>query len=289
MHFGSIITAMVTPFDQDGKLSREKTEVLVEHLIRSGSDSIVVNGTTGEAPTLSDEEKITLIQWVVEIVNHRIPVIAGTGTNDTRKSVELTKKATALNVDGIMAVTPYYNKPSQRGMIEHFKRIAAATHLPVILYNIPGRSVVNLTASSVIELSRIENIAAVKEASGNLVQIASIIENTGDSFAVYSGDDSLTLPILAVGGTGVVSVASHIIGAEMKEMINAFFNGEVKKAAKYHRKLLPIMEALFIAPNPTCVKYALKWRGIDAGDVRLPLVPLAKEEKEKLTSILKSL
>lgn len=289
MHFGSIITAMVTPFDQDGKLSREKTEVLVEHLIRSGSDSIVVNGTTGEAPTLSDEEKITLIQWVVEIVNHRIPVIAGTGTNDTRKSVELTKKATALNVDGIMAVTPYYNKPSQRGMIEHFKRIAAATHLPVMLYNIPGRSVVNLTASSVIELSRIENIAAVKEASGNLVQIASIIENTGDSFAVYSGDDSLTLPILAVGGTGVVSVASHIIGAEMKEMINAFFNGEVKKAAKYHRKLLPIMEALFIAPNPTCVKYALKWRGIDAGDVRLPLVPLAKEEKEKLTSILKSL
>lgn len=288
MNFGKIITAMVTPFDQSGKINKQKTTNLIEHLLQTGSDGIVVNGTTGESPTLTTNEKLQLIEWVVEIVNKRVPVIAGTGTNNTDESVELTKNVTALGVDGIMAVTPYYNKPSQRGMIEHFKRIAAATSLPIMLYNIPGRSVVNLTADSIIELSRIDNIVAVKEASGHLEQIATIIENTDDSFSVYSGDDSLTLPILALGGSGVVSVSSHIIGEEMQQMISAYQNGNVKKAAAIHRKMLPIMQALFLAPNPTCVKYALHLQGMDVGNVRLPLIPLTIDEEEKLKQILRS-
>lgn len=286
MNFGKILTAMVTPFDQMGNINKQLTSDLIEHLIQTGSDGIVVNGTTGESPTLSNTEKLQLIEWVVEIVNKRVPVIAGTGTNNTQNSVELTKQVSTIGVDGIMAVTPYYNKPSQRGMIEHFMRIAKATTLPIMLYNIPGRSVVNLTAESIIQLSQIDNIVSVKEASGNLEQIAEIIEGTDDSFSVYSGDDSLTLPLLAIGGNGVVSVSSHIVGKQMQEMMNEFLNGEIVKAAKIHRKLLPIMQGLFLAPNPTCVKYALQLQGIDVGDVRLPLISLTDEEKETIKQLL---
>lgn len=286
MNFGKILTAMVTPFDQMGNINKQLTSDLIEHLIQTGSDGIVVNGTTGESPTLSNTEKLQLIEWVVEIVNKRVPVIAGTGTNNTQNSVELTKQVSTIGVDGIMAVTPYYNKPSQRGMIEHFMRIAKATTLPIMLYNIPGRSVVNLTAESIIQLSQIDNIVSVKEASGNLEQIVEIIEGTDDSFSVYSGDDSLTLPLLAIGGNGVVSVSSHIVGKQMQEMMNEFLNGEIVKAAKIHRKLLPIMQGLFLAPNPTCVKYALQLQGIDVGDVRLPLISLTDEEKETIKQLL---
>lgn len=279
MNFGQVLTAMVTPFTHDGEVDYDATRKLVNHLIRTGTDALVVTGTTGESPTLSLEEKVAIWRCVIDTVNGRIPVIAGTGTNSTKESIELTKIAEKEGVDGVMLVTPYYNKPSQQGMFEHFKAIAESTTLPIMLYNIPGRSVVNLEVDTIVELAKIDNIVSIKEASGNLNAMSEIIERTPDSFTLYSGDDALTLPVLSIGGTGIVSVASHIVGNDMKEMIQAFFNGEVKKAADIHRQLLPIFNSLFIAPNPTPVKEALAMLGMSVGSVRLPLVPLTKNEK----------
>ncbi|WP_026674229.1 4-hydroxy-tetrahydrodipicolinate synthase [Alkalihalobacterium bogoriense] len=285
MNFGQVLTAMVTPFDHKGNIDFKKTEKLVEYLLSNGSDGVVIAGTTGESPTLSTEEKLALFQFVVDKVSGRVPVIAGTGNNNTYASVELTKKASDIGVDGIMAVTPYYNKPSQQGMIEHFTAIANASTLPVMLYNIPGRSVVNMSAETIITLSKVPNIVSVKEASGDLEQMATIIENTGSQFSLYSGDDSMTLPALAIGATGVVSVASHVIGAEMQQMIDAFLKGNIEKSAALHRKLLPLMKGLFTAPNPTCVKAALQLKGIDVGTVRLPLIPLSAKERTQLMEL----
>ncbi|WP_078554585.1 4-hydroxy-tetrahydrodipicolinate synthase [Bacillus alkalicellulosilyticus] len=286
VNFGQVLTAMVTPFDHKGNIDFTKTTKLTEYLIDNGTEALVVGGTTGESPTLTTEEKLALFGHVVKVVDGRVPIIAGTGNNNTYASVELTKKAEALGVDGIMAVTPYYNKPSQKGMIEHFTAIANETNLPVMLYNIPGRSVVNMTADTVIELSKVANIVSIKEASGDLEQMSTIIENTGDQFSLYSGDDSLTLPALAIGATGVVSVSSHIIGNEMKSMIDAFYAGQPQQAAAYHRQLLPIMKGLFLAPNPTCVKAALQIKGLDVGSVRLPLIPLTRTERDHLLQLL---
>jgi 4-hydroxy-tetrahydrodipicolinate synthase len=287
--FGRVSTAMVTPFDNKGNIDFSKTTQLVNYLIQNGTDSIVVSGTTGESPTLTTEEKVALFRHVVSVVDGRIPVIAGTGSNNTYASIELTKKAEEAGVDAIMLVAPYYNKPNQEGLYQHFKAIAESTKLPVMIYNIPGRSVVNIEPETIIRLSKIENIIAVKEASGNLDAMAEIIANTDDSFALYSGDDGLTLPVLAIGGKGVVSVASHIIGNEMQEMIAAFFNGELKKAAKLHQQLLPLMKGLFAAPSPVPVKTALQIKGLDVGSVRLPLVPLSEQERVKLTNLLQSI
>ena len=286
MNFGQVLTAMVTPFDQRGEVDFNAARTLVNHLIDNGSDGLVVSGTTGESPTLTTEEKVNLFKLVVETSAGRVPVIAGTGSNNTRAAISLTKLADEAGVDGIMLVTPYYNKPSQEGMFQHFKAIADSTSLPVMLYNIPGRSVVNLSVDTIIRLSEISNIIAVKEASGNLDAMAEIISHTPDDFTLYSGDDGLTLPVLSIGGAGVVSVASHIIGNEMQEMINQFKNGRVQEAAVLHRKLLPIMKALFTAPNPTPVKAALNMQGVQVGDVRLPMVPLNDEEKSVLQKVL---
>lgn len=286
MNFGQIITAMVTPFDHHGEIDFPATEQLIEQLIANGSDGIVVAGTTGESPTLSTEEKIALFQFTVHTVAGRIPVIAGTGSNDTHASISLTQQAEQAGVDGVMLVTPYYNKPSQEGMYQHFATIAAATRLPVMLYNIPGRSVVNLAPETIIRLAQIDNIVSVKEASGDLDAAAEIIENTPDSFSVYSGDDSLTLPMLSIGGTGVVSVAAHIIGNEMQEMMTSFKTGDVTTAAAIHRKLVPTMKALFAAPNPSPVKAALTIMGIQVGGVRLPMIPLTNEETLTLRNAL---
>lgn len=285
MNFGQVLTAMVTPFDHKGNIDFKKTEKLVEYLLSNGSDGVVIAGTTGESPTLSTEEKLALFQFVVDKVNGRVPVIAGAGNNNTYASVELSKKATDIGVDGIMAVTPYYNKPSQQGMVEHFTAIANATTLPVMLYNIPGRSVVNMSAETIITLSKVPNIVSVKEASGDLEQMATIIENTGSQFSLYSGDDTMTLPALAIGATGVVSVASHVIGAEMQQMIHAFLKGKIEESAALHRKLLPLMKGLFTAPNPTCVKAALQLKGLDVGSVRLPLIPLSAKERTQLMEL----
>ncbi|OIJ10023.1 4-hydroxy-tetrahydrodipicolinate synthase [Anaerobacillus arseniciselenatis] len=278
---------MVTPFDQNGQIDFDKTTELIEHLINTGTDALVVAGTTGESPTLSASEKIALFEHSVKIVAGRIPVIAGTGTNNTSGSIELTKQAENVGVDGVMLVSPYYNKPSQQGMYAHFKAIADSTTLPVMLYNIPGRCIVNMSADLVVELSKIKNIVAMKEASGNLDQVTAIISNTSDDFYVYSGDDSLTLPLLAVGGHGIVSVAAHVIGKEMKQMVTAYNNGEIEEAAKLHQQLLPIMKSLFIAPNPSPVKAALALKGLNVGGVRLPLIPLTEIEKEQLAKIIK--
>lgn len=286
IQFGNVSTAMVTPFDKNGNIDFEKTTKIVEYLINNGTDSLVVAGTTGESPTLTTEEKIALFKHVISVVNKRIPVIAGTGSNNTKASIELTKKAEEIGVDAVMLVTPYYNKPSQDGLYEHFKAVAESTSLPVMLYNVPGRTATSLAPETIIRLAEIENIVAVKEASGDLEAMTKIIANTPDDFILYSGDDGLTLPILAIGGAGVVSVASHIIGNEMQEMIQAFKEGNVKQAATAHQQLLPLMKQLFSAPSPAPVKTALQLRGLDVGSVRLPLVPLSKEQRQQLADVL---
>ena len=287
VYFGRVSTAMVTPFDKNGHIDFDKTTQLVNYLIENGTESLVVAGTTGESPTLSKEEKLALFEHVVKVVNKRIPVIAGTGSNDTYATIELTKKAENLGVDAIMVVAPYYNKPNQEGLFQHFKAIAESTSLPVMLYNIPGRSVVNILPDTIIRLSKISNIVAVKEASGDLNAMTKIIANTDDDFELYSGDDGLTIPVLSIGGIGIISVASHVIGNELQEMVQAFLNGENEKAAKMHQLLLPIMQGLFTAPNPTPVKTALQLTGLDVGSVRLPLVPLTEQERTTLSQLLK--
>ena len=286
MNFGQVLTAMVTPFDQNGEIDFNATRELVNYLIANGSDGLVVAGTTGESPTLTTEEKVALFKFCVEVVDGRVPVIAGTGSNNTRASISLTSLAEEAGVDGIMLVAPYYNKPSQEGLFQHFKAISESTVLPVMLYNIPGRSVINMTVDTIVRLSKIENIVAIKEASGNLDAMAEIISLTADDFTLYSGDDGLTLPVLAIGGAGVVSVASHIIGNEIQEMVNNFKNGHLKDASSAHRSLLPIMKALFASPNPTPVKAALNITGVNVGGVRLPLVPLNTDQESALRGIL---
>jgi 4-hydroxy-tetrahydrodipicolinate synthase len=289
IQFGKIVTAMVTPFDHKGNIDFAKTTKLIDYLLENGTDSLVVAGTTGESPTLTTEEKVALFRHVVSVVNGRVPVIAGTGSNNTHASIELTKKAEEAGVDAVMLVVPYYNKPNQEGLYQHFKAIAESTSLPVMLYNIPGRSVVNMSVDTVVRLSEIPNIVAIKDASGNLDTMTEIIARTREDFLLYSGDDNITLPVLAIGGAGVVSVASHIIGNEMQQMIAAFEAGELAKAAKLHQKLLPIMKGLFAAPNPVPVKTALQLKGLDVGSVRLPLVPLTEQERIELMNLLNTL
>ncbi|WP_332693114.1 4-hydroxy-tetrahydrodipicolinate synthase [Halalkalibacter lacteus] len=286
MNFGRIVTAMVTPFNQHGQLDVAATKELVQHLIANGTDALVVAGTTGESPTLSTEEKLLLFKTVVESVNGQIPVIAGTGSNNTNASIELTKQVEEIGVDAIMLVVPYYNKPSQEGMYAHFSAIAKATKLPVMLYNIPGRSAVNMSVETTLRLAQLSNIVATKEASGDLDAMATIIEHAPEGFSLYSGDDSLTLPILAIGGTGVVSVASHIVGNEMQQMVRNYQSGQVTAAAMQHRQLVPVMKSLFMAPNPTAVKAALEMKGIKVGSVRLPLVPLTAEQQQELQTVV---
>jgi len=286
MDFGTVLTAMVTPFDTDGNIDFPTTRLLIEHLLDNGTEGIVVAGTTGESPTLSDSEKLELFKYVLEVVNKRVPVIAGTGNNNTAASIALTKEVEAMGVDGIMLVTPYYNRPNQKGLIGHFTTIAQCTHLPIMLYNIPGRSMVNMTAETTIYLSNVENIVAVKESSADLDQISKIIENTSDDFFVYSGDDGMTLPILSVGGQGVVSVASHVIGQQMRSIVQSYHSGQYKKAAQLHREALPIIKGLFMAPNPVPVKAALNMIGMNVGNTRLPLVGLSEEETEQLKEII---
>jgi len=286
MDFGKVLTAMVTPFNEENQLDLERVTTLVEHLIANGTEGLVVAGTTGETPTLTHDEKIKLIDHVVKVVNKRIPVIAGTGTNDTPVSVELTQEVETLGVDAIMLVNPAYNKPNQRGLYQHFKMIAESTNLPIMLYNIPGRTAVNMTAETTIALSEIDNIVSIKEASGDIHQISKIIENTPDDFSVYCGDDGMTLPLMSIGANGIVSVASHIIGKEINEMVQTFLSGDVRKAAKLHRTLLPTMEAMFIAPSPSPVKAALNMSGIEVGNVRMPLVEIDKSEEKFIKNIL---
>ena len=286
MNFGQILTAMVTPFDDNNKIDFDKVTELMNYLMDNGSDGIIVVGTTGESPTLAYHEKIDLIKHAVKVADGKFPIIAGTGSNNTEETIHLTKEAEKIGVDGVLLVTPYYNKPNQTGLYQHFSTIAQATTLPIILYNIPGRTMVHLEADTIISLSEIDNIVSLKDSSGNLDALSKIIDKTPNDFTVYSGDDSLTLPIKAIGGTGVVSVSAHIIGNEFKEMLFKFDAGDHKGAEQLHRQLLPIMRGLFLAPSPAPVKAALRMKGIDTGSVRLPLVNLNEVEEQLIRDML---
>ena len=285
--WGRVLTAMVTPFDASLRVDYEAVQRLARYLAENGSDGIVVAGSTGESATLSQQEKLRLFETVVETVGDRVRVIAGTGGNNTAETIDLTKKAEATGVHGIMLVAPYYNKPPQDALYEHFKSVAAATRLPVMIYNVPGRTGVNVTADTIARLAEIPNVVAVKEASGDLVQIAEIRRRTSADFRVYSGDDALTLPILAVGGHGVVSVASHVAGKEMAQMINLWFKGQVQKATELHLRLLPLFGALFVTTNPIPVKHALKLIGHDVGGLRPPLRPASSSEEAVLAKAMR--
>lgn len=271
-HFGRVLTAMVTPFDAKLEVDYTKARQLARYLVDNGSDGIVVAGTTGESPTLSNEEKIKLFETVVDEVGDRAVVIAGTGNNDTADSVNMTKEAQKAGVHGIMAVTPYYNKPPQEGLYVHFRTIAEATDLPVMLYNIPGRAAANIMPDTVARLAEIDNIIAIKEAAGSLDQAAEIRRKTPDDFIIYSGEDSLTLPMLSVGCHGVISVVSHVFGVELQQMIKAFLEGDVKTATKLHLELFPVFKAMFVTTNPIPVKAALNMMGHDVGGLRPPMV-----------------
>ncbi len=286
-NFGRVITAMVTPFDSRLEVDYGQAAELTRRLIDSGSDGLVVAGTTGESPTLSTDEKVELFRTVVKAARGRVPVIAGTGSNATASSVALTGKAGEAGVDGVMLVVPYYNKPSQEGLYQHFKTVAGSTRLPVMLYNVPGRTSANLLPETVLRLvAEVPNIAAIKEASGNLDQVSEILRGAPEDFAVYSGDDSLTLPILALGGAGIVSVASNLVAGRISEMVSAYLGGRVGQAAELHAELFPLMKGLFITSNPVPVKAALKLAGFDAGGVRPPLVDATSRELSILSDIL---
>jgi len=279
---------MVTPFDARGEVDYQQVKKLALSLLDSGSDGVVVSGTTGESPTLSKEEKLRLFAEVKSALGNRGVVVAGTSNNDTRESHELTREAEKIGVDACLLVVPYYNRPTQQGLWEHFKAIAHSTTLPCIIYNVPSRTVTNLAADTLIKLSQIDNIVGVKEASGNLGQIAEIIQGTGEDFLVYSGNDSDTLPILTLGGYGVISVASHLVGIQIKGMMEKFLNGKPQEAARIHRYLLPLVNALFIVSNPVPVKWALNYVGFPVGKPRLPLVELDEKSADLIKATLKN-
>lgn len=268
---GRLLTAMATPFDGAGEIDRGQTARLANALLDSGSDGLVVVGTTGESPTLTDKEKWQMFADVKRGVGGRGVVVAGTGSYNTAESIRLTREAEEIGVDAILLVVPYYNKPTQEGLFRHFEAIARSTRLPVILYNVPSRTVTNMTAETVIRLSRIPNVVGIKEASGDLAQIGRIIENTRDDFLVWSGNDEDTLPILSIGGYGVISVASHLAGRQIQDMIQAFLGGDSETAARLHRRLLPLVKALFLVGSPVPLKYALNQIGFQVGETRLPL------------------
>ena len=270
--FGRLITAMATPFHEDGSVNYDAVNQLATHLVDTGSDGLLVTGTTGESPTLTHEEKLQLYRAVNEAVGERAQVIAGTGNYNTAESVELSREAEEIGVHGLVLVVPYYNNPPQEGLYQHFKTIAESTSLPIILYNVPSRSPRNLESATTIRLSQVPNIVGIKEASGNLEQIAEIAAGAAEGFQIYSGDDSATLPIMAMGGYGVVSVASHIAGAQIKQMMEAFVAGNVVEAAAWHGRLLPLFQACFCTTNPIPIKAGVNLLGIPAGGVRLPLV-----------------
>ena len=284
---GRVLTAVVTPFDNDFNINIAQIKKLVRYLVENGSDGFVVCGTTGESAVLTKEEKIALFRAVVEEVGGQVSVIANTGSYNTADSIDLTRAAEQVGVDGIMLVAPYYNKPSQEGLYQHFKTIANNTKLPVILYNVPGRTVINILPSTVARLVKdVPNIVAIKEASGNLDQVSELRCLLPDNFEIYSGDDSLTLPIMALGGKGVISVASHVIGLRIQEMVSAYTKGNISLAMRLHKELFPIFKGMFIDTNPVPVKTALNLLGINVGGVRLPLTEMDDEKKEKLRTLL---
>ncbi|PLZ98851.1 4-hydroxy-tetrahydrodipicolinate synthase [Fischerella thermalis CCMEE 5268] len=288
--FGRVLTAMITPFKEDGSVNYDVAAKLAEHLANNGTDTVVVCGTTGESPTLSWEEEYQLFSVVLEAVAGKALVMAGCGSNSTKEAIAATQKAAKIGVHGALQVVPYYNKPPQEGLYQHFQAIAqAASDLPILLYNVPGRTGQNLSSETVARLAEIKNIVGIKEASGNLDQASEIRRLTPAEFQIYSGDDSLTLPLLAVGAKGVVSVASHLVGNELQQMIQAFNSGQMKVAIDIHLRLFPIFKALFVTTNPIPVKKALQLQNWQVGSTRPPLCEADAKVTQKLEVVMKEL
>ena len=287
-YFGRLFTAMFTPFNADGSVNYEKAADLAEWLINNGSDGLVVAGSTGEAATMNAEEKLELFRVVVNRINKRVPVIAGTGSNNTADSVKMTKMAEAMGVDGALIVGPYYNKPTQEGFYQHFAAVAQSTGLPIIVYNVPGRTASNISPAIVARLAAdFENIVAIKEAAGNVAQVAELYSVLPEEFTIYSGDDGLILPFMSVGATGLISVLSNIGGGILQDVMQAYEDGRVREAAKLNARMVPLANAMFIETNPIPVKAAVTLvTGIDAGQPRLPLTPMEPANKAKMVAVL---
>jgi 4-hydroxy-tetrahydrodipicolinate synthase len=286
--FGRVITAMVTPFDDKGNVNYPVAEKLAAHLADNGSDSLVICGTTGESPTITWDEEYELFRVVLAAVKGKAKVIAGTGSNSTAEAIEATRKAAKLGLDGSLQVVPYYNRPPQDGLKAHFTAIAQACDLPIMLYNIPGRTGQMMDAETSISLAQVPNIVAIKEASGNLEVASQIRSHTSKDFAIYAGDDALTLPLLAVGGAGIVSVASHLVGPQLQQLINSFQQGDHATALSIHLQLLPLFKGLFAATNPLPVKAALNLQGWQLGGHRLPLTEMPEQLLANLRLLLQS-
>lgn len=290
VNFGSVLTAMLTPFREDGSVNYEVAEKLAAHLADNGTDSLVVCGTTGESPTLSWDEEYQLFQVVQKAVAGKAKVIAGTGSNCTEEAIAATQKAAKIGLDGSLQVVPYYNKPPQAGLYQHFQAIAkSCPDIPLVLYNVPGRTSQNLQPETVARLAEIENIVALKESSGNFDQATQLRRLVPPDFAIYSGDDYFTLAMLAVGAAGVVSIASHLVGPQLQQMIQAFEAGEIKVATEIHLKLFPLFKVLFCTTNPIPLKAAMKLQGWEVGSPRPPLCNLPDELKQELEAVLKEL
>ena len=286
--FGRMIPAMVTPFDENRELDLDKAQALAARLVDGGSDSLIINGTTGESPTVFYPQKMELFRAVVEAVGNRVPVIANVGDNCTADTVGFARDVAELGVDGFMCVVPYYNKPPQEGMYRHFRTIADAVELPIILYNIPGRCVVNMEAETTLRLAHeCANVVAVKEASGKLDQVKAIVEGAPEGFAVYSGDDAATFDIMRLGGAGVISTIGNVAPARMKEIVDLCAAGDWEAAAAANEALMPLMKGLFETSNPILVKEALKLLGFPVGGVRLPLVDATPAQSERLAAIMR--
>ena len=286
--FGRMIPAMVTPFDENRELDLNKAQALAARLVDGGSDSLIINGTTGESPTVFYPQKMELFRAVVEAVGDRVPVIANVGDNCTADTVDFAREVAELGVDGFMCVVPYYNKPPQEGIYQHFRTIANAVELPIILYNIPGRCVVNMEAETTLRLAReCANVVAVKEASGKLDQVKAIVEGAPEGFAVYSGDDAATFDIMRLGGAGVISTIGNVAPARMKEIVDLCAAGDWEAAAAANEALMPLMKGLFETSNPILVKEALKLLGFPVGGVRLPLVDATPAQSERLAAIMR--
>lgn len=286
--FGRMIPAMVTPFDGNRELDLDKAQALAARLVDGGSDSLIINGTTGESPTVFYPQKMELFRAVVEAVGDRVPVIANVGDNCTADTVNFARDVQELGVDGFMCVVPYYNKPPQEGMYQHFRTIADAVELPIILYNIPGRCVVNMEADTTLRLAHdCANVVAVKEASGKMDQIKAIVDGAPEGFAVYSGDDAATFDIMKLGGTGVISTIGNVSPARMKEIVDLCAAGDWEAATAANERLMPLMTGLFETSNPILVKEALKLLGFPVGGVRLPLVDATPEQSERLAATMR--
>jgi 4-hydroxy-tetrahydrodipicolinate synthase len=284
---GRLLTAMVTPFDERGEVNYERAKKLALALIDSGSDGVVLAATTGESPTLVREEEARLFTEVKSALGGRGSIIAYTGSNSTAEAVAATKAAGKIGVDGCLSVVPYYNKPTQEGIYQHFKAIADSTSLPIIMYNIPGRVVIKMSLETIVKLSQIENIIGVKEASGDMGLVAQTLDSADKDFLVWSGNDNDTFHIMALGGYGTIGVATHLVGKQIKQMMDYILNNKIAEAAAIHRKLLPLVDVLFIEPNPAPVKYALNHVGFNVGRPRLPLVEVNEKTAAQIRETLK--